>query len=124
MHVGCIYCGVEPQKSSRAVTAILEQLNTLQDDIPQDELKKAQELSKGRMLLRMEDSRSVAMWMGAQELLQGRVRTVDQVVESLNQVTAADVARLAQEIIAEDRLHLSVVGPYRTDRPFPKLLHF
>ena len=41
--------------------------------IPEAELHKAKELSKGRLLLRMEDTRSVSSWLGAQELLTDRV---------------------------------------------------
>ncbi len=117
-----VYCGVEPQKSQRAVSAIMEQLNGLQHDIPESELEKARELSKGRMLLRMEDSRSVAMWMGAQETLTGRVRTVDEVVERLDDVSTKDIERVAADIIREDKLNLAVVGPYRSDRRFRSLL--
>ena len=117
-----IYCGVEPQKSSRAVTSILEQLNTLLEDIPEDELSKAKELSKGRMLLRIEDSRSVAMWIGAQETLMGNVRTVDEVVEFIDGVTTEDVKRVAGDLIQQDKLNLAVVGPYRSDRRFRSLL--
>ncbi len=117
-----VYCGVEPKKSERAVSAILEQLASLQQGIPQSEIEKARELSKGRMLLRMEDSRSVAMWMGAQEALTGRVRTVDEVVERLDVVTTDDVERLARDLIREDVLNLAVVGPYRSDRRFRSLL--
>ena len=117
-----VYCGVEPQKSERAITAILEQLHGLQSDIPETELDKARELSKGRMLLRMEDSRSVAMWMGAQETLTERVRTVDEVVEILDSVSTSDIERVATDLISENRLNLAVVGPYRSDRRFRTLL--
>jgi predicted Zn-dependent peptidase len=117
-----VYCGVEPQKSQRAVSAIMEQLNGLQHDIPESELEKARELSKGRMLLRMEDSRSVAMWIGAQEALTGRVRTVDEVVERLDAVSTDDIERVAGDLIREDVLNLAVVGPYRSERRFKGLL--
>ena len=117
-----VYCGVEPQKSQRAVSAIMEQLNGLRHDIPDSELEKARELSKGRMLLRMEDSRSVAMWMGAQETLTGGVRTVDEVVERLDEVSTEDIERVAGDIIREEKLNLAVVGPYRSDRRFRSLL--
>ena len=119
-----VYCGVEPQKTERAIVAILEQLNGLQSQISQSELEKARELSKGRMLLRMEDSRSVSMWMGAQETLMGDVRTVDEVVERLDAVTTADIERIASTLIREDKLNLAVVGPYRSGRRFGKLLKF
>ena len=117
-----VYCGVEPKKSTRAISAILEQLAGLQGNIPEAELDKARELSKGRMLLRMEDSRSVSMWMGAQETLLGTVRTVDEVVEQMDAVTTQDIERVAAGVIREEVLNLAVVGPYRSDRRFLKLL--
>ena len=117
-----IYCGVEPVKSERAISAILEQLDGLKKNIPETELEKAKELSKGRMLLRMEDSRSVAMWMGAQETLTGTVLTVDEVVEKVDAVSTTDIERLAGELIREDVLNLAVVGPFRSDRRFRNLL--
>ena len=117
-----VYCGVEPQKSERAITAILKELNGLQDNLPDSELTKARELSKGRILLRMEDSRNVAMWMGAQETLTGSVRTVDEVVERIDAVSTKDIERVAADLICEEKLKLAVVGPYRSDRRFRNLL--
>ena len=121
---GCmvVSCGTEPLRGQRAVTAIMEQLDQMRARVDDDEMERSRELFKGRLLLRMEDTRSVAMWLGAQELLQGQVRTVDEVVDKLSEVTAADVERLANEVIATKGLTLSVVGPYRSERPFQKLL--
>ena len=117
-----VYCGVEPRKSNRAVTSILEQLSSFESNVPQTELDKAREFSKGRMLLRMEDSRSVAMWMGAQEKLIGEVRTVDEVVKKLDAVSTEDIERVAGGIIRDEKLNLAVVGPFRSDRRFRNLL--
>ena len=117
-----VYCGVEPNKSPKAISGILDQLNSLQENIPQKELEKARELSKGRLLLRMEDSRTVAMWMGAQEMLTKSVRTVDEVAERLDQVTTGDIEQVARDLIRQDRLNLAVVGPYRSDKRFLNLL--
>ena len=117
-----VYCGVEPRKSARAISAIMEQLGGLLGDIPEAELDKARELSKGRMLLRMEDSRSVAMWMGAQQTLQGTVRTVDEVVDEMDAITTDDIQRVASDVIREEVLNLAVVGPYRSERRFRSLL--
>ena len=121
---GCmvVSCGTEPPKGQRAVSAIMEQLVLMRERVGEDEMERSREMFKGRLLLRMEDTRSVAMWLGAQELLQGEVRTVDQVVDQLSEVTSEDVQRVANEIIAPECLNLSVVGPYRSERPFQKLL--
>ena len=116
------YCGVEPKNCFQAIETILDQLGQLRDGVPQKELDKAKELSKGRLLLRMEDSRSVTMWMGGQEMLTGQVRTVDEVVALIDAVTTEDVKNVAQELIKEEKLNLAVVGPYRSEGRFRKLL--
>ncbi|MCK4963628.1 MAG: insulinase family protein, partial [Dehalococcoidia bacterium] len=74
-----IYAGVDPKRVTDTIAVILEELARLKDEVPARELTKAKELTKGRLLLRMEDTRSVAGWMGGQELLTGQVRTVDEV---------------------------------------------
>ena len=55
-----IYAGVDPKNLATAIKAILEELQRLKEEVPEPELSKAKELCKGRLLLRMEDSRSVA----------------------------------------------------------------
>jgi len=106
-----IYAGVEHAKLPVAIKAILEQLALLYKPVPESELNKAKELSKGRLLLRMEDSRSVAGWTGGQEVLTNRILDIDQVVSIINAVTAEDVAELARELLVGDQLRLAVVGP-------------
>jgi predicted Zn-dependent peptidase len=106
-----VYAGVEHDKLGVAVRAILDQMAGMWEPVSADELTKAKELSKGRMLLRMEDSRSVAGWVGGQEVLTGRILDVDEVVSLLEAVTAEEIAQLARELITEDQLRLAVVGP-------------
>jgi len=106
-----IYAGVEPKNLSTAIKAILEQLSRLKESVPESELSKAKELSKGRLLLRMEDSRSVAGWMGGQEILTNRVLSVDEVMSIIDTITAEELSQLAQELLIGSQLRLAVVGP-------------
>ena len=80
------------------------------------------ELGKGRLMLRMEDTRSVAGWIGGQELLLDRIRTVDEVVSILDTVSSEDLQRIAQEIFSTDRLCFVMVGPSRKEKRLEKLL--
>jgi predicted Zn-dependent peptidase len=102
---------VEPKNLQVAVKAILEQLSRLKEPVPQVELNKAKELSKGRLLLRMEDSRSVAGWMGGQEILTQGILSVDQVIAIIDAITAEELKELAQEMLVSKQLRLAVVGP-------------
>jgi predicted Zn-dependent peptidase len=117
-----VYAGVEPKNLQVAIKAILEQLSRLKETVPETELTKAKELSKGRLLLRMEDSRSVAGWMGGQEVLTDRILSVDQVVSIIDAITAEELRQLAGELLVDSQLRLAVVGPVAEDEPLDQLL--
>lgn len=114
--------GVDPKKADQALRACVDQLELLRDGIPDDELTKAREYIKGRIQLRMEDTRSVANWLGGQELMRDEILTVDDVVASIDAVTADDVTRVARDLIQNERMHVSVVGPFRSERRFAALV--
>ena len=117
-----IYAGVEHKNLTVAIKAILEQLSQLKEPVSESELSRAKELSKGRLLLRMEDSRSVAGWMGGQEILTGRILSVDQVVSIIDAITAEELKQLAQELLVGSQLRLAVVGPVSSDEPLEEIL--
>ena len=117
-----VYAGVEPKDLSIVIKAILEQLSQLKELVPESELSKAKELSKGRLLLRMEDSRSVAGWLGGQEILTGHILSVDQIVALIDAITAEEVKQLAKELLVGSHLRLAVVGPVTNYEPLEALL--
>jgi predicted Zn-dependent peptidase len=115
-----VYCGTEPSRSPEAVEAIMREMGKLTEGFSGEEMDKAKELTKGRLLLRMEDSRSVAMWQGAQELLLEYVNSVEDVIRAIDAVTLEDLNRATRDIVKEDQLNLAVVGPFRTEARFRK----
>jgi len=117
-----VSAGVEPKNLSTAIRAILEQLSLLRETVPESELSKAKELSKGRLLLSMEDSRNVAGWIGGQEIRTERILSIDQVVSIVDAITANELKQLAQELMIGSQLRLAVVGPVAEDKPLEELL--
>ncbi|NLL89813.1 MAG: insulinase family protein [Dehalococcoidales bacterium] len=120
-----VYAGVEPGKLSTAIKVILEQMAIFtRKKVSDEELAKAREMAKGRLLLRMEENRHVASWLGTQEILSNRILTVDDVVAIIDAVTASDIMRIAKELMVSERLKLAVVGPVNRDEPLDALLRF
>jgi len=117
-----IYAGVEPKNLPVAIKAILEQLSQLKEPISEAEVTKAKELVKGRLLLRMEDTRNVVGWMGEQEILTERILSIDQVVSFIDAITTDELKQVAQELLLSDRLRLAVVGPIAKEEPLDELL--
>ncbi len=107
-----IYAGTDPDQVDACVEAILDELRRLRESpVRPDELTRAKEYFKGRMLLGMEDSYSNAHWLGAQELLTDRIQTVDEIIAEVDAVTVDDVQRVSNAVLNPKTLRLAVVGP-------------
>lgn len=117
-----ICASVEPKNLRQVIKAILEELSKLKEKVPETELAKAKEFSKGRLLLRMEDSRSVSSWLGGQELLLGKILSPRQVITIINAITTDEIMELAQELFLSQKLRLAVVGPISKEEPLEELL--
>ena len=70
----------------------------------------------------MEDSRSVAGWVGGQEVLSERILSLDQIISIIDAITADELEQLAQELMVGSQLRLAVVGPVASDEPLEELL--
>jgi predicted Zn-dependent peptidase len=119
-----IESGIDPARVEEAVPVIIQETARTREGVTEKEFLQAKELSKGRMLLRMEESRVVAGFLGGQELLKGEVRTVEQVVEDIDNVQIKDIERVAQKVIVPGKMALSMVGPFEDTEPFLKAMEF
>jgi predicted Zn-dependent peptidase len=70
----------------------------------------------------MEETRSVAGWLGSQELLLGRVYTVDEIVEQIEAVDHDHVMAMAAQVLSPAHAAMAVVGPFDDDSQFARLL--
>jgi len=113
-----IYLGVDPKKAEEAVRAVITELRMLCDhEVLADELGRAKEFTKGRLRLELETTNGVASWLGYQELLLGEIKTIEEEVALIDAVTAADIKRVAGEIVSGP-IQMAVVGPFARDAGF------
>ena len=117
-----VSAGVDPKRVDPTITAILGELRKVHEGLAGTEIRKAKELIKGRLQLRMEDTRAVTSWLGTQELLRDEILTVDEVIDLIEAVKLDDVNRVADALLKPERMSLAVVGPYRGEARFKKLM--
>ena len=117
-----VSAGVDPKRVYDAAQTILEQVGALREGLPEDELEKAKRLSAGRLMLRMEDTRAVANWMGLRETLLGHISEVDDVIAEVNAITTDEVRTLANDVLLTENLNVAVVGPCRGHKRMRRLL--
>jgi predicted Zn-dependent peptidase len=118
-----VSAGVDPARLPAALEAILAELARMRDeDVPPEELDKAKAYLSGGLELRMDETRHLASWIGGQEALHDRVLTLEEALEAVASVTAADIRRLAVQLFRDESLRMSVVAPARYARGLEKRL--
>ena len=108
-----VQAGVDKNRVEEAVKIIVEELKKtadLRQKISKDELRKAKDYWRGKMVLRLEDTLETALFYGAQELLQEKIRTPEEILRLIEKVTIEDVTGVAQEIFKKRDLSLVLVG--------------
>ena len=122
---GSLYAqaGVDINRIEEAVTTVLEELRGIAaEPVPADELDKAKNFSKGRFVLQLESPQGLILFGLRREVLERRVPDLDEVLNGLTAVTAEDVQRVAQDLIADEKLRLALIGPFDDAERFEKLL--
>lgn len=117
--------GVEPKNIEEAIKVILAEFAKIASEkVEAEELIKAKESMKGRLVLELEDSREVSTMLGLQELLEGKIRTPETIMAEIDKVTAEDVSAVAKKIFNNQSLNLAVIGPFKDESKFIKDLKF
>lgn len=108
-----ISAGVDPKRLTEAYDAILGECVRIREErVPDDELQKAKEQVKGRLVLGLEDSFSIASWWGRAEALGEPLMTLDEVLRAIDEVDAEEVRRFARELIQPRRMNVTLVGAF------------
>jgi predicted Zn-dependent peptidase len=122
---GSLYAqaGVDINRTEEAVTTVLAELRTIAaEPVPADELDKAKNFTKGRFVLQLESPQGLILFGLRREVLERRVPDLDEVLDGVTAVTAEDVQRVAQDLIADEKLRLALIGPFDDAERFEKLL--
>jgi predicted Zn-dependent peptidase len=115
--------GVDINRIDDAVqTVVAEFARIAAEPIEADELEKARNFAKGRLVLSLEDPKGMIMFGLRNEVLEDNLREPDEVLAGLDAVTVEDVQRVAQDIICENRLNFALIGPFDDPERFQKLL--
>jgi predicted Zn-dependent peptidase len=106
-----VYGGVDPDNAADALRCIMDEIRGLQNPVPEAELRKAKEFTKGHLLLGLESTQSVSGWGGVRELLHGELITPDEAVARIEAVNVNDIQRVAERIFTSKAAKLAVIGP-------------
>jgi predicted Zn-dependent peptidase len=110
---GClsIYAGTSIESARQVVESITTEFRQLKGDrVSDEELRRAKDHLKGSLMLGLESTASRMSNLARQEMYFGRFFTLDELVESIESVTAEDVRRIAQTFFDPRQIALTILG--------------
>jgi predicted Zn-dependent peptidase len=107
-----VYAGCQPGKADEVLGLMTAELDAVaRGDLSEAEIERGKGQMRGGIVLGLEDSGSRMTRIGKSELTYGDVMGVDELLATIDAVTPADVAEVADELLSRPRC-LTVVGPF------------
>jgi predicted Zn-dependent peptidase len=110
---GClsIYAGTSRQAARKVVASIVNEFRQLKEQpVGEEELRRGKDYLKGSLMLGLESSSSRMANLARQEMYFGRFFTLDELVASIESVTAGDVQTIARTFFDTKHIALTVLG--------------
>lgn len=110
---GClsVYAGTSLDSTPEVIGYILREFRDLKENLVADEeLRRAKDHLKGSLMLSLESTSSRMSNLARQERYFGRTVSLDEVLERIEGVTAAEVREMAGEWFHPDRIAVAVLG--------------
>jgi predicted Zn-dependent peptidase len=106
-----VYAGTSLETLGQLVSCVLDEFRRMKDEpLPEEELRRVKDHLKGATLLALEGTGQRMTSLARYHIYFDRHYTARELIAMLEEVTAADVQRLAQEFFQSDRMAASVVG--------------
>jgi predicted Zn-dependent peptidase len=107
-----LYVGTRPDNLAPAMEVIARELERLRrDPASREELSRAKENLKGRIVLSLESTGARMNRLGSHILCDVPLLSVDEVIAGIDAVTREDLLALAGELFAPERLSVAGIGP-------------
>ncbi len=116
--------GLQVDKVEEAIRVITNELRNIKEFlVDEKELHKAKEYIKGKTTLALEDNQARLDWFLEQQAFHSRIKTPTDFFKEIDSITAQQVRAIAREVFQKKTMTLALIGPYRSDKPFKKLLN-
>lgn len=110
---GClaVYAGTSRVNTNRVIKSILHEFQMLKEEpVPAEELRRAKDHLKGSLMLSLESTSSRMANLARQQLYFERFFSLDELIESIENVTAAEIQAIAYASFQPEQIALTVLG--------------
>jgi len=117
--------GVEHKNLNKAVDIILKEYKKMSTKkVTPGELQKAKDFIKGKSVMGLESSDSVASFLIGQEVSRNKIIVPREIFKKIDKVSADDILRVAKDIFKNEKLNLALIGPHKKSKELEDILKF
>jgi predicted Zn-dependent peptidase len=114
-----VLSGLERTRVDEAVRVIWQELQkTVRRSVGREELRRAKDHLRGKLMLAFEDSSNLADWYGKQYLFERKLETAEARLARLDRVTPRDIRTAAKRLFRKDAMAAALIGPFEHDKEF------
>jgi predicted Zn-dependent peptidase len=106
-----VYAGCAIANLREVLTLTLAEFTRLKSEpVTDEELDRARNQTKGNMVLGLESSSSRMSSLARQQMYWGKFFSIDEITAEIDRVTAADLQRVARQLLQPESLALTLLG--------------
>lgn len=118
-----VSAGLDASRIELAIQIIVKELERIRDKgVTAKELDKAKHYMRGHTTLALEETSAVVDWYAKQALFDQPMKTPEQKLKEVFAVTREQVRAVAKDLIDMRRANLAMIGPFKDEEKFLKLL--
>lgn len=115
--------GLRTDQAPYALELISQEYDRVrEEEVGQAELDKAKQMIRGRLVMGLEETNSMAVFAGGQELLTKKVLSPEEIWTAIAKVTSADIKRVAGKLLDRKFRSAALLGPQKSTKVFEKLI--
>ncbi|MBI4087224.1 MAG: insulinase family protein [Candidatus Liptonbacteria bacterium] len=120
-----VSAGVDHGKIEKVIEAVMSELLRIKRElVGEKELQKSKDHLVGNLILDLETADELAAFYGSQEILTASILPPGKLIDKIYGVRAEEIRSVANSILKNNRLNLSIIGPYKESKAvsFKRLL--
>lgn len=112
-----VRAGLDAKNINQAITVIKQEIQKLvTKGVTRQELTDAKTHIRGALTLSLEDSSSQASWYAKQALFAKKIETPEEILAKVDEVSNADIQRVAKRIFDLKKMRLAVIGDIKKEQ--------
>jgi predicted Zn-dependent peptidase len=107
---------VDAKKINEAIKLIIDEHQKIAEgELKDEEVKKAKEMVKGRLILSLEDTHDLASFVGRKLIFEGKIVEPQEVIKKIDVITKEEIIDLAKKLFVKEKFNLALLSPLKEE---------